>query len=204
MQGLQQWWAVGGHWDPRKQVGLLHSSLFLMINCKERFTAELFHTELFFSIVTPAAVTGMEWALRLGDVFSSIRGDVQELCWKILYTKQEAEATSGNICAVISQHWHSVKVCQVSQKDIGLAMQHGYLILDTSHQLCPLRRGTRTALVGHVLCKGLLPSACPTAHRCYCWHILPGCRVAENSRVLHAWPDCPGNKFNWPWVVFSK
>lgn len=75
---------------------------------------------------------------------------------------------------------HNVKFCQASLKDTGLAVQHGHLILGTSHQLCPLRRGTRSALVGHVLCMGLLPSACAPAHMCYCWHILPGCRRMQN------------------------
>lgn len=104
-QGLQQWWAVGGHWDPRKQLGLLHSSMFLMIDCREIYCSTLSYWTVFLHS-NFCSCHRVEWALRLGDVLSSIWGDVQELGWKILYIKQEAETTSKDI----SQHWTQCEI----------------------------------------------------------------------------------------------
>lgn len=86
--------------------------------------------------------------------------------WQISWPGHEVEDTSGDICAVITQHWTWCEILP-SDRQAGLTMQQGQL-LGTPHQLCLLRRGTRACSVRHVLRMGLLPPTCAVADECYC------------------------------------
>lgn len=129
----------------------------------------------------------------------SIRGDVQELGGRFhAPDKRVRPPVASTFAQSLHSMGHDVKFWQACLKDTGLTMQRGQL-LGTSCQSCPLRRGMRT---------------CPTyrtaaSHLCHCSLLLltwPSrlWRGIKLRACSHAWPGCPGNKFNLPWIVIFK